>query len=193
MHADFERYPDNQWSGKLPPLFRELDTRARAEVGAAPWFVLPSGAFVKLQILEDGRRRLQIARTEKPKDPVEGPRAFAREIDTFVEYFNVTHWMREMDPAAKGVRCLITEPAPIPPHCGNCAGHKDAIARVAGSLICTDCAVVAKQRGMVPCDRCGKLVRKEPAYDIHHCQGCATAAGREYAAMRARERAEASP
>lgn len=194
MHHDFDRHPDHQWRGKpLQKLFRELDSQARAEVGAAPWFVLPSGAFVKLQILEDGRRRLQIARTEKPKDPMLGPKKFAVEVDTFAEYFNVTHWIREMPTTDdRGIRCNLTEPAPAPPHCANCGGNRDAIARVAGSLICTECGIVAKMRGLVPCDRCGKLVPKEHGHDVQHCQGCALQAGRETDAMLARRRAEAS-
>src|SRR5262245_56733594 len=120
-HRDFQKHPDHQWTGKLQALFRELDSRARAEVGAAPWFVLPSGAFVKLQILDDGRRCLQIARTERPKDPVEGPKKFDREVDTFREYFNITHWGdREVVTDAKGIRCFLREPYPVSPFCGNC-------------------------------------------------------------------------
>lgn len=193
MHADFVSRPAHQWRGKgLAACFRELDSQLRADTSRLHWFVLDGGAFVILSLLECGRRRLQIARTEKPKDPVAGPKKFARECDTFAEYFNITHWPRQVDTEGTGISCIFTEPEPLPPHCGNCGGTKDANASWAGSLVCTECATVAKLRGMEPCDRCGKLVRTEPAFDVQHCQACAVACGRETSAILARRRAEAS-
>ena len=93
-HADFATAPiSRQYTGILADLFPLLSAEAERMSGAWAWRVLRSGAVVSMRITEHGRRRLRIARREKPKTE-KGEVMWNAELRTFLKHFDCQHWRR---------------------------------------------------------------------------------------------------
>lgn len=90
-HPLFDRYPDHQWTGDLPGLFKRLLKEAPDTNGSAfAWRVLPRGAVVGVRIHPQHLRpELKIARSEAPTTP-DGWARWEHEVGTFLKQFGIT-------------------------------------------------------------------------------------------------------
>ena len=108
-HPDFARAPARRrWTAKLSDLLTELRRRARDAHGEWTWVVLPHGALVSMRIRPDGRRKVRIARSEAP--PEDSRDRWEQEVATFVRHLGLDGWVRQLDPDAKGIAVVFTEP-----------------------------------------------------------------------------------
>lgn len=110
MHADFEEFPENQWAGGslfalLNTLTREAQQNAEQGWDAQAWRILPSGAFVRLKIV-DGARQIEFMR-RGPFKTDKGPGLWKREVDTFVAKFTAESWQRHDVPGEQ--RSILRE------------------------------------------------------------------------------------
>lgn len=103
LHPAFEAAaPENRWHGKpLSDLWEWLNEAVSRESVPAAWVVLPHGAHVKLEQLENGKRQLTIARKE-PFKTTDGETLWLGELATFYREFGVLDWERTPGESKQG-------------------------------------------------------------------------------------------